>query len=85
MWFMGRVLPLIIGDLVPDDDERWLNFSLMMDIVDLLFAPVISDDKVAYLSVLISDHHSTFVDLYPEHSVIPKMHFMVHMPCLILK
>ena len=35
MWFLAKILPLVIGDLVPDD-KRWLNFLLMMEIVDRL-------------------------------------------------
>lgn len=85
MWLLGRILPLVIGDLVPDDDERWSNYLLLMDIVDLLFSPCVSKDNCAYLTTLISDHHEQFTELYPESSVIPKMHFMVHMPRLTLK
>ena len=39
MWLLARVLPLAIADLVPEDDERWINFLTMMDIVDILFSP----------------------------------------------
>ena len=85
MWLLGRILPLVIGDLVPDDDERWCNFLLMMEIVDLLFCPTISEDNAAYLAVRISEHHEQFSQLYPGKSIIPKMHFMVHMPRLILQ
>lgn len=85
MWLLGRILPLIIGDKVPDDDEKWLNFLLLMEIVDLLFCPRISEDSASYLAALISDHHNEFVELYPTESVIPKMHYMVHMPRLILE
>ena len=85
MWLLGRILPFVIGDAVPEDDERWANYLLLMDIVDLLFSPSISEDSCAYLSALINDHHENFVDLYPGSSIIPKMHFMVHMPRLALK
>ena len=85
MWLLGRVLPLIIGDCIPDDDKHWLLFLRLMVIVDLLFAPSIPQDYVSYLSALISDHHHDFKRLYPSYSIIPKMHFMVHMPRLILK
>ena len=85
MWLLGRILPLIIGDLVPEDDDKWLNYNVLMEIVDRLFAPQISEDSVAYLAVLISDHHNAFVKIYPNESVIPKMHSMVHMPRLILE
>ena len=40
MWLLGRVLPLIIGDYLPEDDEHWLLFLQM--IVDLLFSPALS-------------------------------------------
>lgn len=85
MWLLGRILPLIVGDLVPDDDDRWLNYLKMMEIVDLLFCSSISEDNCAYLAVLISDHHREFAELYQNDSVIPKMHFMVHMARLILR
>lgn len=85
MWLLARILPLSIGDLVPEDDERWLNFLRMLDIVDILFCPRITEDDAAYLASLISDHHEEFCYLYPSWSVIPKMHFMVHMPRLMIQ
>lgn len=39
MWLFGRVLPLAVGDHVPDDDEHWQNFLILMKIVDHLFSP----------------------------------------------
>ena len=70
---------------MPNDDPKWVNFILMMEIVDLLFSPKLTQDAVAYLSVQITSHHEEFAKLYPSESVIPKLHFMIHMPRLILK
>ena len=39
MWLLGRILPVLVGDRVPDDDERWHNFLVLMEIVDHLFCP----------------------------------------------
>lgn len=36
----GRILPLHIADQVPDDDEHWENFLLLMEIVNHLFLPL---------------------------------------------
>ena len=47
-----------------------------------LFAPVLSEDNVAYLHFLIEEHHKAF-DLYPSCNIIPKMHYMVHYPSWI--
>ena len=83
MWFLGRILPLVIGECIPEDDERWMLYLQMMDIVDILFSP--SEDHAIYLSTLINDHHEDFARLYPDSNIIPKMHFMVHMPRLMMK
>ena len=80
MWCLGRLLPLMIGDLVSEDDETWELFLLLLTIMDYVFAPKASGDSVAYVRMLINDHHAKFRELYPECSVIPKMHYMVHIP-----
>ena len=36
MWLLGRLLPIIIGEHIPEDDERWMLFLQLMDIVDIL-------------------------------------------------
>ncbi len=65
--------------------EYWANFLLLLRVVDLLTAPQITEDEVACLSLWVTEHHITFVELYPNETVTPKMHYMVHMPRLILK
>ena len=56
-----------------------------MQIVDILFSPTTTNEQVSYLRALIHDHHEVFCKLYPGHSVIPKMHFMVHTPRLMFQ
>ena len=82
---MGHILPLIIRDNIPEDEEYWKLFVQMMDIVDVLFSPNTSDEYMAYVAALISDHHHDFCRLYAGHSIIPKMHFMIHMPRLMIQ
>lgn len=84
MWLLGRILPLIIGDYVPDDDEHWENFLLLMEITDHLFAPCVTSDQASYLACLINDHHEAFKELYPSNNIIPKQHFMLHVPRLMI-
>ena len=73
----GLIISIIIGDLQ--------NYLLMMRIADILFSPRIHEDHMGYLSQLIFALHTIFRELYPSASVIPKMHFMVHMPRLTLQ
>ncbi len=70
---------------ISEEDEYWANYLLLLQIVDLLMAQDVTEDEVAYLSLKVTDHHTAFVGLYPEQSITPKMHYMVHMPRLILK
>ena len=70
----------MIGEQVPENDRKWRNYLLLLEIVDYLFAPVISQHVVAYLSVIIEEHHQGFIELYPECSVTPKIHYMIHYP-----
>ena len=85
MWLLRQILPLLIGDFVDEDDEHWLLFLNLMEIVDLLFSPKTSTDHVAYVATVIGDHHSEFCRLYPTKSAIPKMHFMVRMSRLMVQ
>ena len=85
MWCLGRLLPLMIRDRVPNDNERWKNFLLLLSIMDYVLAPAISLDCVVHLRELIHDRHETFKELYPTCSIIPKMHIIIHYPECIEK
>ena len=85
MWLLGRVLPILVGDYIDEDDEYWKLFLQLMDIVDILFSFRVSDEHVAYVAALIHDHHHEFRRIYPTCNVIPKMHFMVHMGRLMIQ
>lgn len=83
MWLLARLLPIMIGSRVTDDNECWANFVLLLDIADLLLAPESYEDEAGLLSAMISDHHQEFIRLYPSASITPKFHYLVHMPRLI--
>lgn len=80
MWCLGRFLPLMMGSHIPRDDEKWGLFLNLLEIVDIVFADAVTLDKAAYLRDLITDHHTSFTQLYPNSSVIPKMHYILHYP-----
>ena len=84
MWLLGRILPAMVGHFVPEDDEYRQNFLLLMQITDYLLSPWITQDDAAFLQCQIAEHHQQFVQLYPSRSIIPKMHYIVHMPRLMI-
>jgi len=78
MWCLARLLPLIIGEHVPEDDDRWQLFLVFLTIMDYIFAPATNHHIISYVQLLIAQHHARFRELYPECSIIPKQHYLCH-------
>lgn len=85
MWALGRYLPMLIGQEIPTDDEHWICYCTMLSITQYLFAPKLTENDLAILQMLIEKHHSMFATLYPHSSIIPKLHYLLHMPRLIFE
>ena len=85
MWNLAIYLPLFIGDEIPDDDCEWECFLLLLDILKICVSRVLSVDLIDYLKVLIELYLRAFRDCYPHLNIIPKQHYMVHLPTQILK
>ena len=79
-----RILPLLIGDVVPLDDQKWKCFLLLSKIVDLALCSWSSPDLCAILKVTIEEHHRSFIEMYTAEAVTPKFHFLFHYPTQIL-
>ncbi|KAJ8364594.1 hypothetical protein SKAU_G00134250, partial [Synaphobranchus kaupii] len=84
-WCLLRNLPLIFGDLVCPDDQHWYLLLLLLQIVNIVFSPMLSKGITIYLKHLIAEHHRLFKHLFPKKKLLPKHHFMVHYPTCILK
>ena len=85
MWILATYLPLIFGDKIPVDDSKWECFLLLLSIIQLCTARVASAALAGILGVLIREHHMLFIKCYPVASIIPKMHYMVHLPQQLLR
>ena len=79
-----HMLPLIVGDLIPLNDECWELFMLLRRIMDIVCSPVVARSEMPYLKHLIIEHHSLFRELFPDVRMINKHHHMVHYPTCIL-
>ena len=51
MWCLARLLPFMVGDIIPTDDEHWSNFLAFLTIIDYVFAPVVSPDILSHSSM----------------------------------
>ena len=80
IWCLARLLPLMIGEHIPLNNANWNNFTLLVTIIDYIFAPLTSDEISSYVAMLLKEHHERFTELYPNSPIIPKMHYMIHLP-----
>ncbi|XP_058981872.1 uncharacterized protein LOC101889627 isoform X1 [Musca domestica] len=76
-------LPLMIGDLVPPDNQNWLLLLLLLDIIDLLFRSKYTSSDLDKLKLLVKNHHTLYTKLFG--ALKPKHHFIVHYATAIQK
>lgn len=77
--------PLMIGDLIPDDDEVWLFFLNFLEIIEILLSHELTQkSSVPRLKFLINKHNSDYI-LYFKDNLKPKHHILTHYPSIILK
>lgn len=74
---------VIIGDLIPVEDECWELYVILHQILYILLSRVISRNTVLHLSYLIEQHHTLYLNLF-EDTLKPKHHIIVHYPSFIL-
>ena len=85
-WCFIRLLPILIGDRILDkNDSVWCLMLLLRNIVELVCAPSISENQVAWLQELIRDYLQQRCELFPDHPVTPKHHFLAHYSQLIIQ
>ena len=86
MWTFAILLPLIIGDLVPEEEPHWECFLLLLQIVKhCTSSRVTSTAASAIIAALIDQHHQNFKKCYSSTALTPKMHYMVHFPQQLLR
>lgn len=87
-WALFRYLPVMLGDCIADTEEAmeyWDLLLLLQEVVDLIFAFRLNDSLLAHLTALVENFLVKFKELYPNLSVRPKMHMLLHFPTIILK
>ena len=49
-WALCQLIPIMVERFIPDGDEHWANYSLMLEITDYLMAPQLCEDDIGYLN-----------------------------------
>ncbi|XP_046740534.1 uncharacterized protein LOC124407968 [Diprion similis] len=68
---------LIIGDLVPNDNEVWQLYIVVRKILSVVMAISFRKKTTDLLRTLVKQHHSLYLQLFRE-PLKPKHHFMLH-------
>ena len=86
MWLLSTVLPFILAEFVDTTTDHWRCFISVIEIMSLCFAHKVSLATTVYLKWAIKEHLQLFKSLYGNTSnIIPKQHFLIHLPSFILK
>jgi len=78
MWCFLRNLPLLIGSFIPRQQMHWRLLLMLLEIIDIVFSPAITDNLCHFLGHLVEEHHCYFKKLFPDKQLLPKHHFLVH-------
>ena len=78
-----RLLPFYIAHLIDTDEEHYLFLIQLIQIVQIIFSPVIKLNTIQHLKQLISEHLMQFKHLFPDKNIVPKQHYLVHVPSMI--
>ena len=75
---------MILAKYVDKNSTPWQCLSSLLEIIGIAFSEKISTEIVMYLKTAIKEHLSLFKNEYGAR-LIPKQHYLVHLPCQVLK
>lgn len=78
-----RLLPLMVGHLVPENDKTWGIILDLKLIVELISLSVFTTPTICFLESKISDHRNLLLEVFPNFTLKPKHHYLEHYPNLI--
>ena len=68
---------LIIGDLIPKDNEIWMYYLSLRDMLNILLFKEISLATIHYLDAIITEHHEMYISVFHQ-KLKPKHHHLLH-------
>ena len=78
-----RLLPLIVGSVIPEGDGSWAVLMELKDIVGLVLSPTFTEETIQYLQTKIRNHRQMLLEVFPQFRLRPKHHYIEHYPKLI--
>ena len=85
MWNLLRLLPFLIGDVIPDENPVWEVYIEFLDIIERICAPSFTTNDLIYLQQLTDEFFTHYRDVFPANVLKPKAHFLSHYPAMIAR
>lgn len=82
-WSLIRLLPLLIGQYIPEGDEAWEVLLCLKDVVELVMCTRFTEESLHYLDFKLSEHRTLLPKAFPHYRLCPKHHYLEHYPHLI--
>ena len=80
MLTLCEVLPLLLGEKIPEGNELWENCLRLLQILILCASPYCLPYTASLLRILIAQYLHTMKSLFPRSNLTPKMHYLTHLP-----
>ena len=84
-WTLLRYLPILLGDLVPENCAEWMVLTDLCGIVESIFAWKFTRGDLEFIADKITEWLCRLKQCYPTFRLKPKFHFMVHYATQIKK
>lgn len=81
-WCLLRLFPLLVGEKVPENDEKWEVVLKLMFMVEAVCSPVFSKADIVFLGDIVEEFLQTmYEEQFSEVSKVkPKGHYTLHYP-----
>ena len=78
MWNLIRLLPLMIGEKIDENDEVWKCYIKFVILSERLSATSFSDSDLIVLDLLTDEFFLSYLENFPDINLKPKAHFLRH-------
>ena len=79
-----RLLPFYLAPYIDSEDQFYQFLIHLLEIVQITYSPAIKKATIPALKKMIFDHLTQFKQLFPDCNIIPKQHYLIHIPRSIL-
>lgn len=77
------IFPLLVGNMIPDDDPIFKFILLLFEIIDTLLCFNITETLINEARIKIQNHNLLYIQLFKK-TLKPKFHLMTHASVQIL-